>query len=145
MTAARGHVADPPMALPASINAATVALKAEGSRMSTEIERRAVFRDTRWCDVCPSVAPEACGPRVAWVTVYADPAIRRLQPRRVTVGMVDDATAHMRLVDPRSMLASAPRGFLPRRTDVAPETHARIRRVTGAVCVLVGTTHRPTT
>lgn len=145
MTAALGHVADLPMALPASINAARVALEAEGSRMPTEIERRAVVRDTRWCDVSPTVAPGACGPRVAWVTVYADAAIRRLLPCRVTVGMVDDATAHMRLVDPRSMLASAPPGFLPLRTDVAPETHARIRRVTGAVCVLVGTTHRPTT
>jgi uncharacterized protein (DUF302 family) len=136
-----GHVVDLPMPFPAAIDATKAALKAEGFGVLTEIDLQAAFRDKLSRDFRPYVILGACNPPLAWAAVHADPAIGLLLPCNVTVEKVDDATARVRLIDPRSMLASASGGLSPALTDVAADAHARIERVTGALRALVGTTH----
>jgi uncharacterized protein (DUF302 family) len=133
MTDTLGYVVDLSMAFPAAIDATKAALKAEGFGVLTEIDLQAAFREKLSREFRPYVILGACNPPLAWAAVHADPAIGLLLPCNVTVEMVDDSIVRGRLVDPRSMLASAPGGLNPALADVAADAHARIARVTAAL------------
>jgi uncharacterized protein (DUF302 family) len=138
MTDTLGYVVDLPMAFSAAIDATKSALKTEGFGVLTEIDLQAAFREKLSREFRPYTILGACNPPLAWAAVNADPAIGLLLPCNVTVEMLDDTTARVRLIDPRSMLASAPGGLSPALTDVAADAHARIARVTGALRALAG-------
>jgi uncharacterized protein (DUF302 family) len=141
MTDTLGYVVDLPMGFAAATEATKAALKAEGFGVLTEIDLQAAFREKLSREFRPYTILGACNPPLAWAAVNADPAIGLLLPCNVTVEMLDDTTARVRLIDPRSMLASAPGGLSPALTDVATDAHARIERVTGALRALAGVAH----
>jgi uncharacterized protein (DUF302 family) len=141
MTDTLGYVVDLPMGFAAATEATKAALKAEGFGVLTEIDLQAAFREKLSREFRPYTILGACNPPLAWAAVNADPAIGLLLPCNVTVEMLDDTTARVRLIDPRSMLASAPGGLSPALTDVAADAHARIERVTGALRALAGAAH----
>lgn len=141
MTDTLGYVVDLPMGFAAATEATKAALKGEGFGVLTEIDLQAAFREKLSRDFRPYTILGACNPPLAWAAVNADPAIGLLLPCNVTVEMLDDTNARVRLIDPRSMLASAPGGLSPALTDVAADAHARIERVTGALRALASVAH----
>lgn len=132
-----GYVVDLPMAFPAAIETTKAALKAEGFGVLTEIDLQAAFREKLSREFRPYTILGACNPPLAFAAVTADPAIGLLLPCNVTVEMVDEETARVRLIDPRGMLASAPGGLSPALTEVAADAHARIERVVEALKALL--------
>lgn len=128
-----GYTVEVPLPFQAAVDATKDALKSEGFGVLTEIDLQAAFHDKLQREFRPYTILGACNPPLAFAAVSADPAIGLLLPCNVTVEWVSDAESRVRLVDPRSMLATAPGGLSPALIDVAEDAHARIERVVQAL------------
>jgi uncharacterized protein (DUF302 family) len=71
----------------------------------------------------------ACNPPLAYAAVTADPTVGLLLPCNVTVEARDATNSVVRLVDPRSMLASTPTVPSLAVQEVATDAYQRIQRV----------------
>jgi uncharacterized protein (DUF302 family) len=122
-----------PVAFGAALNAVREALRAEGFGVLTEINLQAAFKEKLGRDFRPYTILGACNPPLAFAAVSADPAIGLLLPCNVTVESQDATHSMVRIVDPRSMLASAPAGLSPALEPIASDAHQRIERVVKAL------------
>ncbi len=128
-----GFTVELPMAFAAAKDATRDALKAEGFGVLTEIDLQAAFKEKLGRDFRPYVILGACNPPLAFAAVTADPAIGLLLPCNVTVEARDATHSVVRLVDPQTMLASAPGGLAPELTQVADDASQRMNRVLAAL------------
>jgi uncharacterized protein (DUF302 family) len=129
MTDTLGFEVTLPLAFDEATDATRDALKTEGFGILTEIDMQAAFRDKLGRDFRPYVILGACNPPLAFAAVSADPAIGLLLPCNVTVEAKDATHSVVRLVDPQTMLASAPGGLAPELKAVADDATERMGRV----------------
>lgn len=133
MDASLGFAVELPFAFAAAKDATRDALKAEGFGILTEIDLQAAFKDKLGRDFRPYVILGACNPPLAFAAVTAEPAMGLLLPCNVTVEAHDATHSMVRLVDPQTMLASAPGGLVPELAQVAEDASQRMHRVLAAL------------
>ena len=129
MNDSMGFEVELPMAHEAALGKVREALKAEGFGVLTEIDLRAAFKEKLGKDFRPYVILGACNPPLAYAAVTADATVGLLLPCNVTVEAKDASHSVVRLVDPRTMLASTPTVPSMAVQDVASDAYQRIRRV----------------
>jgi uncharacterized protein (DUF302 family) len=128
-----GYTVEVQLPFQAAVAATKEALKAEGFGVLTEIDLQAAFHDKLGREFRPYTILGACNPPLAFAAVSADPAIGLLLPCNATVEWVSGVQSRVRVIDPRSMLATAPGGLSPALIGVATDAHARIERVVQAL------------
>jgi len=110
----------------------TVALKAEGFGVLTEIDVKETLKKKLDVDFRPYKILGACNPPLAYRALSAAPEAGLLLPCNVTVSYVEDQITEVSIVDPLAML-----GIIhhPDLEPVATEARARLDRVVAALQV----------
>lgn len=129
MTESLGFEVELPLPFAAAKSATRDALQAEGFGVLTEIDLQAAFKEKLGRDFRAYTILGACNPPLAFAAVSADPAIGLLLPCNVTVEEKDARHSIVRLIDPQTMLSSAPGGLAPELQAVADDASARMGRV----------------
>jgi uncharacterized protein (DUF302 family) len=133
MSDSMGFEVELPVAHADALGKVRDALKAEGFGVLTEIDLQSAFKEKLGKDFRPYVILGACNPPLAYAAVTADPTVGLLLPCNVTVEAKDASHSVVRLVDPRSMLASTPMVPSTAVQEVAADAYQRIQRVVTAL------------
>jgi len=112
-----------------AVQQVTDALKEEGFGVLTRIDLDQAFRDKLGEEFRPYAILGACNPPLAFRAVSARPEVGLYLPCNVTVEAVDDATSHVRLLDPAVIMGQASFAEDAEMIAVAEEARARIGRV----------------
>jgi len=104
----------------------TLALKAEGFGVLTEIDVKETLKKKLDVDFRPYKILGACNPPLAYQALSAVPEVGLLLPCNVTISEVDDSTIEVSLVNPLSLLNVIENPVL---RSVAEEAQARLERV----------------
>jgi uncharacterized protein (DUF302 family) len=113
-----------------ALDRVTVALKAEGFGVLTEIDVQATFKKKLAKEFRPYKILGACNPPIAYNALSAMPEVGLLLPCNVIVDQVDDDTVMVSLIDPMAML-----GVLdnPEMNALAQEVDERLQRTVKAL------------
>lgn len=114
----------------AALERVTLALKAEGFGVLTEIDVRATLKKKLDVDFRPFRILGACNPALAHRALSVAPEVGLLLPCNVTVAYVEDGLTQVSLVDPIAMLGVVRYAELE---PVAQEAAARLGRVAAAL------------
>lgn len=129
MAKALGLSVDLPLPFAAALDATRAALKAEGFGVLSEIDIRQAFKEKLDRNFRPYTILGACNPPLAFDALTEDPEVGLLLPCNVTVEEMESAICHVRVVDPRVLLAAAPGGLSPALGRVAEDAGQRLERV----------------
>ena len=118
-----------------ALEAARLALKAEGFGILTEIDLQATFKEKLGHDFRPYVILGACNPPLAYSAVSADPQVGLLLPCNVTVEASAAGGSVVRLTNPEALLQAGTGGVGPSAEvlEVARDARARMSRVEAAL------------
>lgn len=114
-----------------AIEAARLALKAEGFGILTEIDLQSIFKEKVGRDFRPFVILGACNPPLAFSAISTDARVGLLLPCNVTVEALPEGGSVIRLTNPVALLQQAPGGSSasPAVMEVASDARARMSRV----------------
>lgn len=122
----------------AALEAARLALKAEGFGILTEIDLRATFKEKLGHEFRPYVILGACNPPLAYSAVSSDAQVGLLLPCNVTVEAAPSGGSIIRLTNPETLLQAGSGAAAPSAAvwEVARDARARMTRVAAALRAL---------
>ena len=109
-----------------AIEQVTVALKAEGFGVLTEIDVKTTFKKKLDVDFRPYVILGACNPNLAHQALNAELDVGLLLPCNVIVYAGDAGTTEISIIDPNAMLSVGASPKLQAVADVAREKLLRV-------------------
>ena len=113
-----------------AVERVTVALKAEGFGVLTEIDVKATLKKKLDADFRPYLILGACNPPLAYQALTIDPAVGKFLPCNVTVDQVEEGLIRVSFLDPLMMSAFVDD---PRIQPVAQDARQRLERVANAL------------